>query len=87
MTLNNKHLKSKIDFLHEDFLKEQQAEKKAGPLLSNRDFHRFLFTVGNRKPSGVDRSADLQLSFSRLGAFPRKDGRRIIAGAYRCHRI
>ncbi len=27
MTLNNKHLKSKIDFLHEDFLKEQQAEK------------------------------------------------------------
>lgn len=28
MTLNNKHLKSKIDFLHEDFLKEQQAEKR-----------------------------------------------------------
>lgn len=28
MTLNNKHLKPKVDFLHEAYLKEQQAEKR-----------------------------------------------------------
>lgn len=87
MTLNNKQPKPKVDFLHEAFLKGLTGRKKAGPLFSNRDFHRFLFAVGNRKPSGMDRSADLQLSFSRLGAFPRKNGRRIIAGTYRCNRI
>ena len=50
------------------------AGRKRRVRFSNRDFHRFLFAVGNRKPSGMDRSADLQLSFSRLGAFPRKMG-------------